>query len=116
MLVYCYSSVAVPASCKAVLFTVALFFMYQEAKIYIKIIGAILILIDIVIGTFIFINLIVAVAANTLVSLLNETSCCLTSLCASEVMFWLRFACWLVCLSARYCSCIIRSWNYIYWK
>ena len=47
---------------------------HQEADSYIKIIGAILILIDIVVGTFIFINLIVAVAANTLVSLLSENN------------------------------------------
>jgi len=32
-----------------------------------KVIGALLIMVDIVVGTFIFINLIVAVAANTLV-------------------------------------------------
>jgi len=33
-----------------------------------RILGAILLMVDIVIGTFIFINLIVAVAANTLAS------------------------------------------------
>jgi len=35
----------------------------------VKLITALLMLIDIVVGTFIFINLIVAVAANTLVSI-----------------------------------------------
>jgi len=37
-----------------------------------KAVGAVLILIDVVVGTFIFINLIVAVAANTLVSIISD--------------------------------------------
>jgi len=53
---------------------------YQETEMHVKLIGAILILIDIVVGTFIFINLIVAVAANTLVSLHSENYCCLISM------------------------------------
>jgi len=44
----------------------------QEADTqWVKILGAILMLVDIVVGTFIFVNLIVAVAANTLVSKLT---------------------------------------------
>jgi len=53
--------------------------MYQEKSTNLKIIGAILILTDIVIGTFIFINLIVAVAANTLASLPSLNNCCSAS-------------------------------------
>ena len=39
----------------------------EDSERWVKIITAILMLVDIVVGTFIFLNLIVAVAANTLV-------------------------------------------------
>jgi len=43
--------------------------MVQNISQWYKVVGALLIMIDVVVGTFIFINLIVAVAANTLVGI-----------------------------------------------